>query len=853
MAILVAVCWRQSAATASTKNEVITTKAGKELIFDLADAPECTRVSATTADSYGNFCKYALAAEIAKLQTGLTADDVDITDMTCATAKLTVKFTIFIKNAFASQASDVVTALKAITAANLGTAIKAAYKTATDLGMTAVTVTDPAAQLDFDAPVEVAGQAKKITQTLKFTFADAKQVDCTNTIKDDAAGRQGIAKAVATIAPKTLQADISYATAPTCPATSAPFEGIFPLTILGKRTATKGRKAELDAMPMGTAAATDPSIWKQVLADATSATELKSAPVISVAAAETTQAAAKTVSGTVEITMADYADCNKLKGSFVMTQIKEYIKGKTGSLMSNIVATVSCAATKASLYIMITSPILLGNTLSAEVKTKLDAITTWGADIKTQADFIKDITLTTSTRTTAVVFTEADPVAAQAKDAVVSGEVLYTVSNRADCEDVKSKESALKAELVKAAGAATDSSNSVMISCVDVKTTMKYKLKVAKAATTTDQMIINTLNGMDDAAWKKIVTDALATTTAVTLEGAYSTTTITAPTTAELTTTTTGATTTGTAAPYVAMSKVVGAYTVKGTESECLNMKDQKAAIASLIKTKSTVNTAGSVSVELACAKDTGATTWTATITYTIMFPTDKTPTGEAIVTALKAVTAAKWITDVQTEVGKPTDVPAPTTLASWTTKTEPAASAVTTTLGPTTTYTGSTTMGTAKTITGKLEVKVGSLAECQKMADANGIAALKEMLKTATGGVKTTDMTVGVTCARRRRLSDGRRLSATATATVAYTIQVAATAAIPASTISNNLKAIDNAAWATKVTTALKNAATPVTLTGVTVTKTDPSTTTVHNVSSGFMVLMSPLVGLMVVLQFLV
>merc|ERR1712241_33032 len=183
----------------------------------------------------------------------------------------------------------------------------------------------------------------------------------------------------------------------------------------------------------------------------------------------------------------------------------------------------------------------------------------------------------------------------------------------------------------------------------------------------------------------------------------------------------------------------------------------------------------------------------------------------------------------------------------------EPAATAITTTPGPTTTYTGSTTQGTASSITGKLEVKVGSMAECQKMADANGVAALKEMLKTASGGVKTTDMTVGVACARRRRLSDGRRMPAAATATVTYTIQVAANAAIPASTITNNLKAIDNAAWATKVTTALKNAATPVTLTGVTVTKTDPSTTTVHNVSSGFMVLMSPLVGLMVVLQFLV
>jgi len=434
----------------------------------------------------------------------------------------------------------------------------------------------------------------------------------------------------------------------------------------------------------------------------------------------------------------------------------------------------------------------------------------------------------------------------------VSGTVLYTVSNRADCEDVKSKKAALLTTLVSKVSATADPTNSVDISCKDTATTMTYKLKVAKSATTTDQMIMNSLNAMDDVAWKKIVTDAIAVATAVTLEGSYAVTTITAPTSVELTTTTTVLNTaTTTAAPYVAMSKVVGKYTVKGTESECLNMKDQKAVIATLIKTKSTVNTAGTVTVELACAKDSGATTWTATIDYTIMWPTAQTPTGAAIVTALKAVAATKWTTDVAAAVGAVTGVPAPTTLASWTSATDPVTSVVTTTPGPTTTFTGSTTLGTAKEISGSLAVTVGSMAECNKMADANGVAALKKMLSTETGGIATTNMVVTVTCARRRRLSDGRRL-ATAVATVNYKISVPANSAITATSASTALKNVDNAAWATKVTSALKNAATPVTLTGVSVKKTDPTTTTVHNVSSALMWLVSPCASMMILLQFL-
>merc|ERR1712241_90043 len=108
--------------------------------------------------------------------------------------------------------------------------------------------------------------------------------------------------------------------------------------------------------------------------------------------------------------------------------------------------------------------------------------------------------------------------------------------------------------------------------------------------------------------------------------------------------------------------------------------------------------------------------------------------------------------------------------------------------------------------------------------AEKNGIDALVKMIADETGADKST-CTVTVTCARRRRLSDGRRLSATAVATVDYTIQVAANSAVTAATMTTKLEAIDNTAWASKVTTALKNAANSVTLTGVSVTKTDPTT----------------------------
>jgi len=109
----------------------------------------------------------------------------------------------------------------------------------------------------------------------------------------------------------------------------------------------------------------------------------------------------------------------------------------------------------------------------------------------------------------------------------------------------------------------------------------------------------------------------------------------------ELTTTTT-TTYTGTtkATAYTAMSKVMGQYTTEATESDCLNMKDQASVIAALIKTKSGVTDAkATATATVACAAKTGGTTWVATIDYTIMMPTSSTPTGEKVVTDLKAVT----------------------------------------------------------------------------------------------------------------------------------------------------------------------------------------------------------------------
>merc|ERR1712158_119511 len=105
-------------------------------------------------------------------------------------------------------------------------------------------------------------------------------------------------------------------------------------------------------------------------------------------------------------------------------------------------------------------------------------------------------------------------------------------------------------------------------------------------------------------------------------------------------------------------------------------------------------------------------------------------------------------------------------------------------------------------------------------------------MLSTTTGITDKTNIAVTVVCTAARRLSDGRRLSKYS-ADVGYTITVPAGSTVAASTVSTTLTGLDNAAWATKMKDALAAAATPITVTITDMTKTDPTTTTIHDVSS--------------------
>merc|ERR1712026_124322 len=182
------------------------------------------------------------------------------------------------------------------------------------------------------------------------------------------------------------------------------------------------------------------------------------------------------------------------------------------------------------------------------------------------------------------------------------------------------------------------------------------------------------------------------------------------------------------------------------------------------------------------------------------------------------------------------------------TVKTEPAATAVTTTMGPTTSFTGSTTKGTEKRIKGKLVFKVASSADCDKIKAQSGKDAIINMLHT-TSGIAKSNIAVTVTCTAARRLSDGRRLSKY-NVDVAYTITVPASSTVAASTVSNSLTTIDNAGWKTKMETALQNAATAITVTIEDMTKTNPTTTTIHDVSSAMT--WTTTVGLLLVARFL-
>merc|ERR1739844_708336 len=88
----------------------------------------------------------------------------------------------------------------------------------------------------------------------------------------------------------------------------------------------------------------------------------------------------------------------------------------------------------------------------------------------------------------------------------------------------------------------------------------------------------------------------------------------------------------------------------------------------------------------------------------------------------------------------------------------------------------------------------------------------------------------MGVACGSRRRLSDGRRMATTYTATIDYVMMAANKALGDAAKTS--LTAVTNDSWKTKLQAALvAKGITGVTVTGVAATA--PTSTVVHEVSS--------------------
>merc|ERR1712113_619381 len=141
-----------------------------------------------------------------------------------------------------------------------------------------------------------------------------------------------------------------------------------------------------------------------------------------------------------------------------------------------------------------------------------------------------------------------------------------------------------------------------------------------------------------------------------------------------------------------------------------------------------------------------------------------------------------------------------------------------------------STTSSTAKKeVKGTLTFDVTSQQQCNDMAGTNGITGLKSMLSTASGGIDVANVAVTVTCTAKRRLSDGRRLTAY-TAAVAYVISVPAGSTITAEAAKTNLVAIDNAGWTTRITNSMSQQGITVNVSNM--VKTDPTVTTVSDVS---------------------
>merc|ERR1712038_2173433 len=311
-------------------------------------------------------------------------------------------------------------------------------------------------------------------------------------------------------------------------------------------------------------------------------------------------------------------------------------------------------------------------------------------------------------------------------------------------------------------------------------------------------------------------------------------TTIGTATVAATTTTSTTTSTSGTTAKYVAMSSTTLGLSMTATESDCLNMKDAggKSALAAALLTESKAPTGAVATATVDC----GTTKDKPVITIVIVTPTAGTPAPATIGTALNAISPADYTTKLKAGI-KAAGLTEPT-ITGLTISSQAKVTTIT------------TTKGTKKELKGTLKFQVAAKADCDKIAAKNGIDALKAMFKTITG-IDVTNIAIVVTCTAVRRLSDGRRLAAY-NAAAAYTITVPANSAVAARTVSANLKAESNTTWTTKVTNALAAAATPITVTITNMAKTDPTTTTIHDVSSAMMWFGSPLATVFILGQFL-
>jgi len=717
-----------------------------------------------------------------------------------------------------------------------------------------------------DAPVQVNGFYGKLTTTITNTASAANK--CSPFIASPGTATTGqlyLKTILKTASGNKIETDQVTLGTLTCAATT-PFTLPIAYTVIQRRlskTDIDATKTALDAYAIGGSNAA--GWWKLLNDEATAGAnsgEASAAPVKTVAASVAKQTTTQTVSGSFTLTVGSYAECNKLKARGVIRAFKNFVgPTTTKALVGDVTLTVTCAGTTATVYISVKSITGTGgNTLATEVKTALAGVTNWGTSFKTEADKVllaaatspAALTACTGPAGSAVTWTApAALVTAQALDAMVHGSVVYTASNRADCEDIKSRQSEiLKKVVALATGAVTSTSNKAVVTCLDKTTTLTYDIKVAKAATTTSAALVITLNSKEDKDWKKVITDSLAVATAITLDSATNlvVTTINAAVSkgvvADSTSTITTTTVTTT---YVAMSTVKGQYTTLATESDCLNMKDQHDAVAAAIDAKAT--TTSKTSATVACAKNSRVLTdesssrrltanWKATIDYTVYLPTAGTPTPTKVKELLDAVTAAKWQTDVAAKVGAVTGVTTTPTLSSWTTVTKATVASVTTPKPPTTSYTGSSTVAVKQKLTGKLVANVATQPECDKMKTDNGNDAIVTMLAANTGGaVKKSDIGVTVTCGSRRRLSDGRRM-ATVKATIDYVMMAANKALGDAAKAS--LTAVTNDSWKTKLQAALvAGGITGVTVTGVAATA--PTSTVFHEVSSAKGALMGP------------